>query len=43
MGTYRGEISKLREHIAWYHGEAERINAMPPSKESGKLGEGKKP
>ena len=42
MGTYRVEIRELREQIAWHHGEADQLKAMPPSDEREKVGEGKK-
>jgi len=38
----RAEISELREQIIWHYEEAERLSTMPPSEESGKLGEGKR-
>ena len=42
IGANRAEISELREQIIWHYEEAERLSTMPPSEESGKLGEGKR-
>jgi hypothetical protein len=38
----REEISELGQQIIWHHGEAERFNAMPPSDDIEKQGEGRK-
>jgi len=41
-GTYRKEISELRDRIAWHHEKADRLNAKSPSDEIEKRGEDKK-